>query len=54
MTLSKQSTSEPFTAEEIVNEWEEENIVDILDGYGEERFAKQIAKNIILRRKLNR
>ena len=52
MTLSKQSTSEPFTAEEIVNEWEEENIVDILDGYGEERFAKQIAKNIILRRKI--
>ncbi|TSD02853.1 MAG: 16S rRNA (cytosine1402-N4)-methyltransferase [Parcubacteria group bacterium Athens0714_16] len=52
MTLSKQSTSEPFTAEEIVNEWEEENIKDILEGYGEERFAKQIAKNIVLRRKI--
>lgn len=52
MTLSKQSTLEPFTAEEIVNEWEEENIEDILEGYGEEKFAKQIAKNIVLRRKI--
>jgi 16S rRNA (cytosine1402-N4)-methyltransferase len=39
-----------FTAEEIVNDWEEENIVNILEAYGEEKFSKSIAKKIIERR----
>ncbi|MFA5838924.1 MAG: 16S rRNA (cytosine(1402)-N(4))-methyltransferase RsmH [Candidatus Paceibacterota bacterium] len=54
MTFSKKTESVPFTAEEIVNDWEEENIRDVLYGYGEEIFAKQIAKNIVLRRKTKR
>ncbi|MBU3968617.1 16S rRNA (cytosine(1402)-N(4))-methyltransferase RsmH [Patescibacteria group bacterium] len=52
MTFSKKAESVPFTAEEIINEWEEKNIKDVLYGYGEEIFAKQIAKNIVLKRKI--
>lgn len=36
-----------FTAEQIVNEWDEENIRHIIRGYGEERFAGRIAKAIV-------
>jgi 16S rRNA (cytosine1402-N4)-methyltransferase len=36
-----------FTAEDIVNEWEEENIADILYGYADERFSRRIAKGIV-------
>lgn len=36
-----------FTAYDIVNEWDEENIVNILQGYGEERFAGRIARHIV-------
>lgn len=37
----------PFTARDIVNEWEEESIDNILEGYGEERFHGRIARNIV-------
>jgi 16S rRNA (cytosine1402-N4)-methyltransferase len=40
----------PFTAYDIVNEWEEENIISILEGYGEERYARRIAKAICAER----
>ena len=43
-----------LTAEKVVNEWPEEKIADILENYGEEKFAKKIAKNIIEQRKLGR
>lgn len=39
-----------FTAYDIANEWEEDSIVDILHGYGEERFAKRIARAIVTAR----
>lgn len=45
MTLSANSTG--LTAEEIVNEWDEENIADVIYGYGEERFSRKIAKGIV-------
>ncbi len=35
-----------FTAHDIVNTWDEENIVTILEGYGEERYARRIARGI--------
>jgi len=35
-----------LTAAEIVNRWSEEDIADILRTYGEERFARQIARGI--------
>ncbi len=41
-----------FTAEEIVNSWEEENLAQIFVAYGEEPFAKRIAKAIVTARKL--
>lgn len=39
-----------FTAYEVVNEWDEENLIEIIKGYGEERFAQRITKAIIERR----
>lgn len=36
-----------FTAFDIVNDWEEENLADIIYGYGEERYARRIAKGIV-------
>lgn len=38
---------ESLTAHEIVNEWEEREISRILDRYGEEKFARNIARNIV-------
>ena len=43
-----------LTAEKIVNEWPEEKIQQILEEYGEEKFARKIAKNIVEQRKLGR
>lgn len=43
-----------LTAEKIVNEWPLEKIENILKNYGEERFSKKIAENIIEKRKLGR
>jgi 16S rRNA (cytosine1402-N4)-methyltransferase len=40
-----------LTAAEIVNRWDEKNIVDILRTYGEERFARRIARGILECRK---
>ena len=41
-----------FTAAEALNEWSEETLADVFFGYGEERYARKIAKAIIERRKL--
>ena len=38
------------TAGEIVNEWSEESIADILYGFSGERYAKKIAREIVERR----
>ncbi|MCX6724443.1 MAG: 16S rRNA (cytosine(1402)-N(4))-methyltransferase RsmH [Candidatus Staskawiczbacteria bacterium] len=43
-----------LTAEKIVNEWPEEKIEEILTNYGEEKFSRKIAKNIVEQRKLGR
>jgi 16S rRNA (cytosine1402-N4)-methyltransferase len=39
-----------LTAAEIVNEWDEREIAQLLRGYGEERFSRQIARAIVRRR----
>jgi len=39
-----------FTASEILNTWDEKVIADVLFGYGEERYARRIAKAIVERR----
>jgi len=42
---------EGITAAHIVNEWPEERLIKILRDYGEEKFARQIAKKICQTRK---
>ena len=37
----------PFTAQTIVNNWDEEVIANIIFGYGEDRFARRIARTIV-------
>lgn len=37
----------PFSAHDIVNNWEEEDIKNVLTAYGEERYAYKIAKKIV-------
>jgi 16S rRNA (cytosine1402-N4)-methyltransferase len=36
-----------FTAKDIVNNWAEEDIANVIFGYGEERFARRIARTLI-------
>ena len=43
-----------FTAEDIVNDWEEHVIADVLFGYAEERYARRIAKAIVEKRQQGR
>lgn len=40
----------PFTARDIVNDWDEKDIQNVLKGYGEERYAYKIAQKIVARR----
>ncbi len=51
MNLKFPSDEDDLTAEEILNRWREEDIFKILKEYGEERFAKRIARAIVQRRK---
>lgn len=46
--------SSPFTAETLLNEFPEKRIVEILRDYGEERFACQIAANVVKARQKER
>lgn len=41
-----------FTAADILNVWSEKAIADVLYGYGEERYARRIARAVAVRRKL--
>jgi len=53
MTYKFPINPEDLTAEEILNTWSEKDIADILFKYGEERYARRIARNIVLRRQKN-
>lgn len=46
MTMSA-SDKHMFTARDIVNNWAEEDIANVIYGYGEERFARRIARSIL-------
>ncbi|MBI4086474.1 16S rRNA (cytosine(1402)-N(4))-methyltransferase [Candidatus Kaiserbacteria bacterium] len=37
----------PFTAADIVNEWKEEDIANVIFAYGEERYSRPIARAIV-------
>lgn len=41
-----------LTARDIVNDWEESSLEAIIKGFGEERYARSIAKSIVLAREL--
>ncbi len=41
------STDHTFTAYDIVNTWDEENIADIIYAYGEDKYSRRIAKAIV-------
>ena len=47
MTFGKNAE---LTARDIVNTWDEANIADIIYGYGEEKYARKIARGIALAR----
>jgi len=54
MTFAFPITAENLTAKEIVNEWSEENLADIIYYYGDEKYSKRIANNICAARKLKK
>jgi 16S rRNA (cytosine1402-N4)-methyltransferase len=41
-----------FSARDILNTWTEQGLADLLYGYGEERYARKIAKAVVARRKV--
>ena len=43
--------SQKLTAKDVVNEYKEEDLANVIYEYGEERFSRQIAKNICKQRK---
>lgn len=47
MTFREKQDASHFTARDIVNSWKEDEIVNVLIGYAEERNAKKIAKAIV-------
>lgn len=52
MTLSDSPDTQAFTAYDIINTWEPAHIIDILEGYGEERYAWKITQGIIQAREI--
>jgi len=50
----RMDTSQALSAVDVVNEWPERELVTIFRRYGEERYAKQIARAIVRRRKDDR
>lgn len=50
MTMKDNLGEDDLTAKEIVNTWEEDSLRDIIYGYGEEKFAKRIARGIVEQR----
>ncbi len=47
----RMDTSAELSAKELVNEWDERELATIFRKYGEERYAKQVARAIVRRRK---
>ncbi len=52
MSFKTDVTDDDLTAAKILNNWDEENIRAILEGYGEEQFAYKIAKAIVAQREV--
>lgn len=50
MTFTKEIELETLTAYEVVNNWAESSLADVIYGYGEEKYARRIAKAIVTAR----
>ncbi len=50
MTFGDTAVDHAFTAYDIINTWQEENIADIIYAYGEDKYSRRIAKAIVARR----
>src|SRR5688572_32922571 len=46
----RMDTTAPVSAREAVNTWEEKELADVFRRYGEERFARPIARELVRRR----
>ncbi len=47
MTMRRDIGTDKLTARDIVNDWAEEDIANVIFAYGEERYARRIAKAIV-------
>ncbi|MCE9585108.1 16S rRNA (cytosine(1402)-N(4))-methyltransferase RsmH [Candidatus Nomurabacteria bacterium] len=47
MTMKENPSSDDVTAYDVVNTWGEENLANIIYGFGEERYSRRIAKMIV-------
>lgn len=50
--LDMRTGQESLTAQEIINQWNEQDLIEIFQTYGEERYSRQIAKMICQQRKI--
>ncbi|MBI5134132.1 MAG: 16S rRNA (cytosine(1402)-N(4))-methyltransferase RsmH [Candidatus Taylorbacteria bacterium] len=50
MTMEKELAEGAFSARDVVNGWAEEDIANVIYAYGEERYARRIARAIVLAR----
>ena len=48
----RMDTTQKLTAKEVVNTYSEEKLAHIIEEYGEEKFAKKIARNIAMQREI--
>ncbi|MFZ5559345.1 MAG: 16S rRNA (cytosine(1402)-N(4))-methyltransferase RsmH [Patescibacteria group bacterium] len=46
------NSKQEVTAEEIINKWPEESLIEIFKKYGEEKYSRRIVQEIVNRRKL--
>jgi len=52
MTFTNQISENQITAYDVVNDWQEENLADIIYGFGEEKFSRKIARSIVENREI--
>jgi 16S rRNA (cytosine1402-N4)-methyltransferase len=52
MTMEREPGPDSFTARDIVNGWSEEDIANVIFAYGEERYARRIARGILAAREI--
>lgn len=52
MTFKDSLNEDDTSAYDVVNNWAEESLADVIYGYGEEKFARRIAKKIVEARSL--